>query len=65
MVTVLGTFTEGSLSVNATTTPPAGAAPFSVTVPVDALPPTTEVGFRVMDATDGGLTVNIAWLVPL
>ena len=37
-----------------TTAPPAGAAALSVTVPVDALPPVTLVGWRVSDATVAG-----------
>src|SRR6476469_2756058 len=33
--------------------PPVGAAPLSVTVPVDELPPVTLVGFTVTDDKDG------------
>jgi hypothetical protein len=43
--------------VSATTTPPAFALPFSVTVPVDAVPETTEVGLKVTVAMSAGLTV--------
>lgn len=44
-----------------TTAPPAGAAPLSVTVPVEEFPPVTLVGFsvsdaRVADAAAGGDT---------
>lgn len=40
--------------------PLAGAGPVKVTVPVDELPPTTEVGFIVTEASAGGLTVSTA-----
>jgi hypothetical protein len=48
---------------------PAGAAPLSVTVPVeDCAPPTTLVGFSVTEETvgrGGGVTVSVAvWVAP-
>jgi hypothetical protein len=36
-----------------TVAPPVGAAPLSVTVPVDEAPPVTLAGFRVTDDKDG------------
>jgi len=38
--------------------PPIGAGPFSVTVPVEGLPATTDVGLNVTDDTVGGFTVS-------
>jgi hypothetical protein len=48
--------------------PPAGAAPLSVTVPVDELPPVTLVGFRVTEdnvTAAAGFTVSVPVCVPL
>jgi hypothetical protein len=42
--------------------PPVGAGPFKVTVPVDGLPPTTEVGLTVTLVTVGAWMVNGAVL---
>lgn len=56
-VTETGTCAAGSLLVRATTSPPAGAGPLRVTLPVEALPPTTDVGFIDNETRDGGLTV--------
>ncbi len=43
------------------TIPPVGAAPVSVTVPVELLPPTSVVGLKVNeDNSTGGLTVKTA-----
>ena len=42
-----------------TTRPPTGAAPLSVTVPVEVLPPTTVVGLRERDVNEGGLTLRV------
>ena len=48
-----------------TTAPPVGAAPFSVTVPVELFPPTTEVGFSERADRVAALTVSVAtWLAP-
>src|SRR5712671_5499439 len=41
-----------------------GARPFSVTVPVEELPPVTLVGFKVTESNAGGLIVNEAVWVP-
>jgi hypothetical protein len=43
-----------------TTAPAGGAAPFSVTVPVALLPPTTELGVLVTEDNAAGLTVSVA-----
>jgi hypothetical protein len=57
------------LLVSATTAPPDGAAPLSVTVPVeDCVPPTTLVGFTVNEESVGagggaGVTLSEADLV--
>jgi hypothetical protein len=53
------------LLVSVTTAPPAGACPLSVTVPVEGLPPTTEVGFRLMELRLAAVTVNVAVRVTL
>ena len=63
-VTLAGTVAaEVLLLDNATTVPPAGAYPLSVTVPVElAEPPVTLVGFKVKDVTPvaTGFTVSVA-----
>ena len=46
-VTLAGTVAAALLSESDTTAPPDGAAPVSVTVPCEVLPPTTLVGFTV------------------
>ena len=43
--------------------PPVGAAPVSVTVPVDVLPPITVVGLTVRVDNAGGFTVRLAVFV--
>jgi hypothetical protein len=47
-----------------TTAPPAGAGPFNVTVPVDGVPPTTDVGLRLTELSVAAVTVKLAVLVP-
>ena len=42
-----------------TTTPPDGAGPFKVTVPVDGTVPWTVVGFKVSELSDGVDTVSV------
>lgn len=66
-VTLDGTVaTDVLLLVKVTTAPPLGAGPLSVTVPVDEVPPSTDVGFRVTELGTGGFTVNVAlFVVPL
>ena len=60
MVTVAGTWAAAVLLLcNVTVTPPLGAAPFKVTVPVELIPPTTEVGFRVIEDKVAALTVRV------
>jgi hypothetical protein len=46
-----------------TTIPPAGAAPFKVTVPVEGFPPTTEVGDLEREEKLGALTVRLVAMV--
>lgn len=55
IATDAGTETEALLDERTTVTPPAGAAPLSVTVPVDELPPVTLAGLKAMDATFGAV----------
>lgn len=66
-VTWEGTEAAALLLESATTAPPGGASPLSITVPVqDCTPPTTLVGFRLNDArvgSGGGVTVREADLV--
>jgi hypothetical protein len=61
-VTVAGTCAvEVLLLDSATTVPPVGAAPLSVTVPVDDAPPTTEAGLSVTALSDNvTATVKLA-----
>jgi hypothetical protein len=57
-VTVAGTVADALELESETTVPPAGAAPFSVTLfAVDDAPPVTEVGLSVRVDSDGGFTV--------
>jgi hypothetical protein len=59
-VTEAGTTVLELLSDNVTTTPPAGALPFRVTVPVEEVPPVTLVGLSVTpeSATEAGVIVS-------
>ena len=52
--TLEGTRAAPLLLESATVAPPAGAAPLSVTVPVEELPPVTLVGFSPSEASVGG-----------
>jgi hypothetical protein len=64
-VTLAGTLAEPLLLERETTEPPEGAAPDSVTVPCEELPPVTLVGFSVTEETvgeDAGVTVKVACL---
>lgn len=63
MVTVKGVEHAALLSESATTAPPAGAGPFSVTLAVEfptSGPPTTLVGLSVSDTRTAGSTVSEA-----
>ena len=46
-----------------TTTPPAGALPVNVTVPVEGLPPATLAGATATLERAGGVTVSVAVFV--
>jgi len=64
IVTLGGTCAADALLLcNVTRAPPAGAAPFKVTVPVELVPPTTEVGFLVSEDRVAAVTVTLAVLV--
>ena len=58
--------TDVLLLCKVTNAPPAGAATFNVTVPVELFPPTSEVGLnRSEDRVAGAVTVRVAlWLPP-
>lgn len=64
IVTLAGTVAAAVLLLDrVTTAPPAGAGALSVTVPVDGLPPRTEVGFRETVFSVAAVTVKVAVLV--
>ena len=58
--------TAGLLLDSVTGAPPAGAGPFSVTVPVgEDVPPVTLAGLTLSEVAIGGATVSVAiWLAP-
>ena len=58
-VTLAGTVAAALLLDKVTDSPPVGAALPKVTVPVDEVPPVTEVGFSVTDDTAEELTVRV------
>src|SRR5919198_2330643 len=62
-VTVAGTEAAGLLLESATCAPPAGAGPFSVTVPELGLPPVTLAGLMPSEEITGGGTVSEALCV--
>lgn len=60
-VTLEGTLAAPVLLLESMTcTPPAGAGPLSVTVPVEELPPVTVEGLSVSEERLGGITVSEA-----
>ena len=60
-VTLAGTWAAAVLLlVSVTTAPPTGAGPFNVTLPVDEVPPSTEVGLRVTELAVAAVTVKVA-----
>jgi hypothetical protein len=64
IVTLPGTCATGTLPLcRVTTAPPAGAAPFKVTLPIELFPPTTDVGFLAMVERVGALTVSVVVIV--
>ena len=64
IVTLAGTLAAAVLLLpNETSAPPAGAGPFSVTVPVDELPPRTDVGLKDTELSVAAVTVKVAVLV--
>ena len=64
MVTPAGTLAAAVLLLpSVTSTPPAGASPFSVTVPVDELPPRTDLGLNETELSVAAVTVKVAVLV--
>ena len=59
-VTLAGMLVRPGLSVDReTVAPPAGAAPLSVTLPVEVRPPTIGLGLNVSEVGPGGATVSI------
>jgi hypothetical protein len=63
-VTLAGTCaTDVSLLCNVTTAPVLGAAPVNVTVPVELLPPTTDVGLLVIEDKVAALMLRVAVLL--
>ena len=65
-VTLAGTWAAAVLLLDrVTTAPPAGAGPSSVTVPVDELPPRTELGLKLTALSTAAVTVKVAfWVLP-
>jgi len=65
-VTLAGTVAAAVLLlVSVTTAPPAGAEPFSVTVPVEEVPPVTDVGLKLTELGARAFTVKAALCVVL
>jgi hypothetical protein len=63
-VTLLGTVaTAVELLERVTTVPAEGAGPVRVTVPVEEVPPVTELGLRAMELKVPAVTVKLAVLV--
>ena len=63
-VTLAGTWAaDVLLLVRVTTAPPDGAGPVKVTVPVDEVPPITELGLRLTEVSAAAVTVRVAVFV--
>jgi hypothetical protein len=60
IVTVAGTVKELLLELSVTVRPPLGAGELIVAVPIEGVPPVTEVGLKVMPNTFTGLMVSRA-----
>jgi hypothetical protein len=58
-VTCDGGFTEKESLERVTTAPPAGAWPFSITIPPGCAPPLMVLGLIESDFSDGGRTLNV------
>jgi hypothetical protein len=59
--TLAGTLVAAVLLLDSVTTAPlAGAGPFNMTVPIEQLPPITEVGLRVTELGVAAVTVKLA-----
>ena len=63
-VTLVGTTATAVLVLPSVTSAPlAGAGPLNVTVPVDELPPRTDVGLNVRELRAAAVTVKVAAFV--
>lgn len=60
MVTEAGTWAAALSEESVTSAPPVGAGPLIVTVPVDGVPPITEVGLRLTELKTIAVTVKFA-----
>src|SRR2546426_11532167 len=58
-VTLAGTLATAPVLTSVTTAPPAGAGAVKVTVPVEGLPPTTLVGFKVTEESGSGAPAGL------
>src|SRR5262249_13840577 len=58
-VTLAGTLATAPVLASVTTAPPAGAGAVNVTVPVEGLPPTTLVGFKVTEESGSGAPAGL------
>ena len=63
IVMLAGTVAAAFALVSVTSAPPVGALPFSVTVPLDVLPPTTLAGLTEKEVKTAGFTVRTALAV--
>ncbi len=57
--TLVGTVADALLEASVTVTPPVGAGPLRVRVPVELVPPVTEVGEREIAERLGGPTITL------